>query len=38
MVKGAVIVNDLSMGGSSGITMELDANYKLPIDQVALVQ
>ena len=38
LVRGEIIVNDLSMGGSSSITMELDPGYKLPIDQVALVR
>jgi hypothetical protein len=33
-----IIVNDLSMGGTSAITMELNPNYLLPVDQVALVQ
>jgi hypothetical protein len=36
-IKGDIITDVLGMGGSSGITMQLDKNYVLPVNQVALV-
>ena len=38
LIKGEMIVNDLTLGGTAGITMQLNPNYLLPIDQVALVK
>ena len=38
LIKGEMIVNDLTLGGNSGITMELSPTYTLPVDQVALVK
>ncbi len=38
LIKGEVITDVLGMTGNSGITMQLDPNYKLPTRQVALIQ
>jgi hypothetical protein len=38
VLKGEIIVNDLVMGGTGGIKMQLDSDFKLTINQVALIK
>lgn len=38
LIQGEIITDSLVMGGGGSITMDLDPNYVLPIDEVALVK
>jgi hypothetical protein len=38
VLKGDIVVDELSLGGNGSITMQLDPNYMLPLDTVALVK
>jgi hypothetical protein len=37
-IRGEIVTDAVSLGGNSSVTMNLDPNYKLPVDQVALVR